>query len=814
MKRLLTIVALGAGLLALLLPGSASAASARAPGDAGEVAAGITLRASAGVGGWVAPGHAFPVTVSVKTDRLVKGTLVVTNGSTVLSREVEVAGGNTARFRFLAPPDAGDPFGDPAAVGTVQARLVVDGDSAGKVDADYDMNPDRELVGVLPEALAASGPRGSLPNGIALAAGGDEFETARPVAVDLDLLSMGALALGPLDQVVAQPDEVAALSRKQRDALTRWVEAGGQLLLTGDAPDAAEGALPKRWVPEPGHGVRAGLGRVRSVPGDWREQLMPSPVRTTSEQNGLVITGVGANDTIGGRLSDDAGVRLPSGVRLAIMLVLYVVVAGPLAYLLVRRIGRRQLAWAAIPLLAITSTGVVVGAGGSLRRASQSAHVTIYETGPGGTTATTWSLLSRPRDKGDVGVRLPDGWSAAADVTQLMTDQVSPVRVTTTADGLEATTRPPTGGFGLIRSQGPAAGMKDALVVTATTEADGTITGTVRNKLAVTLEHVAVFAGGAGVADVGTLEPGQRRNYEIDDATAAAGIGADPEHQVWPDPVGTFGGVDIINKGGIVIKRRARVGRDGSVSVEVESGAPAPGAGGGSAGGESADAGQQPPVVKPPPLPGDDGPVQIDPGPGFPDRRMGGGEDVVDDTPVVMAAWAALMEQSGANYRPTGQVVAAGWTEELDPPVGTIGSGKVARSRSAVVARATASPAGDRLTDAATVQSVVKTSEGGIDPAVGFDPTAIDKVVPEMTTVSSFDLPASVGDRPVDAGRLALRVPDGVEDVEVWTPQGWKPVTADLPAGAVIGDQVLVRWKLSLDSFSSGRDLVLYEKEA
>jgi len=823
--RLITMVALGAGVLALLLPGSA--ASARAPGDGDEH---ITVRVAAGIGGWVAPGHAFPVTVSVKTDRLVKGTLVITHGNTVLSREVEVAGGNTARFRFLAPPDTGDPFGgrfgggDPMAGGSVEARLVVDGDSAARDDTDYDTNAERELVGVLPEALAASGPKGSLPNGISLAVGGDEFEQARPVALDLDTLGLGAQALGPLDQVVAEPDEIAGLSRKQRAAISSWVEAGGQLLLVGDTPDAADSALPQAWVPEPGRSVRAGLGRVRSVPGDWRAQLLPSPVRSTYEQQAIVTNVAGANDTIGGRLSDDAGVRLPPGVRLAVMLVLYVLVAGPMSYLLVRRMGRRQLAWAAIPLLAISSTGVVVGAGGSLKRSSQSAHVTIYEIGPSGATATTWSLLSRPRDKGDVGVRLPEGWAATTDPTQLMTDEMSPVRVTTTAEGLEATTRPPTGGFGLIRSQGPANGLKDALVVTASSKADGTITGTVRNKLDVTLEHVAVFAGQAGLADVGTLRPGQRKDFAIDDATAASD-GGDPEHQVWPDPVGTSGGVEIINKGGMIIRGRAgggkgqvQVGPDGSMSIEIESGAPAQAAG--PVEGESADAAQEPPVVvpKPPPLPGDERPGDLGPKPAFPDPRGGDGDaEVADDTPVVMAAWAALMQEAGSNYRPTGQVVAVGWTEDLDPPVGTISSGKVARSRSAVVARATATPAGDRLTDAAAVQSVVKSAEGDIDPIAAIDPTdpmaGIEKA-PMLTTVSSFDLPVAVGSRPVDANRLALRIPDGFDDVEVWTPQGWKAVTADLPAGAVIGDQVLVRWQLSFDRVLTDRGLVLYEKEA
>ena len=803
------------GTTALALVLVAGPAAGQTPDDPddpdGDVPEGVTLDAVAGFDGVVADGRAYPLTVTVTSDRLLRATLQVDLAgpmrATTLEREVEVAGGNSATFRFLAPgvlTDAGRGGGMPPEMGGSRVRLVADGESVATAEVTPQPNdPSQELVGVLPEAVAATGTEGSLPNAVPLLV---DVGVARPVPVDPEVLDLGALALAPLDQLVATPAELAALPDDDRAAVTVWVEAGGHLVLTGDADDVAavEAVLPEGWAPAEGDSVRAGLGQVRSVPGAWTDQLLPTPTRSAVEEDILAQDLIFASDTVSGNLSGDAGVRLPPGARLGVMLGLYVLVVGPVAYLVLRRVGRRQLAWGVIPVLALSSTGLVVATGGPLRRSASSAHVTVYETGAGGTTATTWSLVSDPRRRGEVGVRLPDGWTAG-DAFEPWDDRGSPVTVSLDAEGLEATTEPPAGGYGVIQSQGPAPDLDGALVVTAESAADGVVRGTVRNGLDVTLEAVAVLVGRAAIVDVGTLEPGQEAPYEIADATRYA-FQADAERQVWPDE---SSGDWMVNVGGDIIRGDARGGvimGDGGGGIvgqiEVKAEMTQEAAAADPSGARQANPNQPPP----PPVILDDVPPRID--------QVFPGEDGTSersDHPAVLAAWSSVMHRTGWNYRPPGQVVAVGWTEELDAPVTPTGSGKVSRSRSAVVARATTAPAGDHVTDTAVVRSTVR------------GPLTESSNVDAIPAVVAFDLPSGVDGRSVDPSRLAFHLPGKFLSTDVWTGDGWTPLPdvpdretaeVDLPAGAVVGGQVFVRWQHPQEVPPEGRELVLYEKEA
>ena len=158
---------------------------------------------------------------------------------------------------------------------------------------------------------------------------------------------------------------------------------------------------------------------LRSVGDDWTQGLLPSPTRTRNEEQLIASDMFTAALPTANELADAADLRLPGARALGIMLAAYVVVAGPIVFLLVRRVHRGQLAWVAIPLLAVGSTGVVFTTGSSLRRSLSSAQVTVYETGPSGTVATTWSLLAN-KQGGDVGVTLPDGWVAGGSIDDVM----------------------------------------------------------------------------------------------------------------------------------------------------------------------------------------------------------------------------------------------------------------------------------------------------------------------------------------------------------------------------------------------------------
>jgi hypothetical protein len=800
----------------LLGPGAASAARADDP-EAG-LDTGLGLTVEGGIEGWAAPGHEYPVRVTIETDRLVDGILRVhapgLDGETLVEREVEVSGGSTARVDLVMPAWPADGLG-----GESWAELVVDGEIVAHDAFEPRRDAGQELVGLLPDAVGAAGGADALPGTVPLAV---DLGVARPVALDTDLLALGALALEPLDQLVAAPAELAALPTDQRAAVAAWVQAGGQLLLVGDDLDAAEGALPTGWLPEPdaGAGVRAGLGQVRAVGDDWTEGLLPSPTRSSWEEELTASDLFSPPEPIVSSLGSSAGLRLPGGRGLALLLGAYVVLAGPVVFVGLRRLQRRQLTWVAIPLLAVGSTGVVFITGSSLRHSAGSAQVTVYETGPGGTVATSWSLLAN-REGGEVGVTLPAGWVAGGtfdDGTGTI-DGGSPVRLATGVGGsdAEALVDSPVGGYGAVTARGPVPDMDEALAVTASSDAEGVIHGTVRNRLDVDLDEVAVFAGRVGVVEVGPLAAGEQRDFTLENATTF-GWNDWGELKVWPLPDGRGGrgldvkilpapvpvpapaepdiqvapgnGVVIDAEGGNDADARARIAKQGGVAVDV--------------------APPQPAQPAPPPLPEPAPPVAVKPDGGRVIDPDDGGSGA--DSPVVMGAWAAVQRRVGWNYRPTGQVVAVGWTDELDAPVGPAsGAGPLKSSRSAVVARATVTPAGDRLTDAAVVRSMVR---GPVTEAGEAD---------EVAAVWAFYLPDTVDGRPVDRRHLVMNQGSGFTRAQFWTPDGW--VDAEVPAtgqaeiavppAAVVDGVVVYRWAVAPEvPAGGGRDLTIYEKEA
>ncbi|MGH9113060.1 MAG: hypothetical protein ACRDZN_12310 [Acidimicrobiales bacterium] len=773
--------------VAALVAGVAAAAPAgptpRRPGQEGGPE-GVVLTVDVGVAGFVAPGRPYPVTVTVTTDRLVDGVVeVVVPGlasATTLERPVEVTGGSTAKFTLIAPA-VGDAVG-----GNVRARLsAADGVSA---TADVELRADlgQELVGVLPEL---TGSPGSLPGTVPLVVGVDGG-TARLVPVEPDLLAEGPLALGPLDQVVASPGEVAGLDDTARAALAAWVDDGGLLILAGAGAQAGAGGgatgdgLPAGWWPGTGGAVRAGLGRVRSVTGDWQRSLVPSPTRSTAEEQIMASDLGGFVDLpMVARLGRDAGMGLPDGARLGLLLAIYVLVMGPGTYLVVRRFGRREVAWATLPVLALVATGAVFVTGASLRRAAEAAQVTVYEVGPGAAVATTWSLVPSSRG-GEVGVELPGGWTGAAAYDELsggavaFDDMGNPmptsadegVRLAADGDGSRLTDDVAPGGYALLEARGPAPGLSGALEVTATSEADGEIRGTVRNRLETTLHSVVAFSGRAAAVEIGTLGPGEEKPYALE-GTNAFVWGATPETEVWPSDTMEFG-----ESGECLMT----VLPDGGVVEECSSSSEAL--------------------------------VAVDDG----DQDAGGADGDGGEPPVVLAAWGETITRTGSNFRPPGQVVVAGWTDDIAAPATPTG-GPADRTTSAIVARATPTPVGDRLTDSGTVRSIVR------GPA-----TQQPADVPEADAtggigfVSAFDLPERVGGRPVDVDRLVVNVADLFITFDFWTPGGWVAIDPPtigqeehrVPPEAVVGGTVYVRITAPTNAVPNpGRDLGIYERE-
>ena len=244
---------------------------------------------------------------------------------------------------------------------------------------------------------------------------------------------------------------------------------------------------------------------------------------------GAVSSRLSGEMPLASSLASDAGLRTPEIGWLVGFLAVYVVVVGPLLFLAVRRRGRPELAWVAVPLVAILFSSGSYVVGRNLRKATQLVHATVMSSGPGGPSATSYlGVFSRSGDTTRIG--FPTEWTSGsfADTGRAATATL----VTRTPDGPDARIPLEAGQFGMVHATGPAPG-GGGLEVTAVVEAGGRVTGSVRNPTSFRLDDVAVFVGSSSTI-VGGLAPGDDWKFALDNAgPVRPGGGPGPEFQVW-----------------------------------------------------------------------------------------------------------------------------------------------------------------------------------------------------------------------------------------------------------------------------------------
>lgn len=485
---------------------------------AGPAAAATTVAVDAGYDGYYVPGRSLPVRVTITTDRLVAAQLEVgIKGTAPVTTGVEVPGGSQKQYLVVIPTQVS------VAVVEVAARLS--GSGAPTTAGSGSVRPvlDVELVGLLPGALAGRAVPGPAPLTV-------DVGTARFVALSEADLARAPESLGPLGTLGVGADELNRLAPGPRAGVLRWVESGGRLLV--DAPAGATVAgLPPSWQPGPGGRVAAGRGEVRLTGGSlaggrWRVE----PTGWAANAGDMP-----APEEMAGTLASDAGFRVPRLAWLIGFLVAYVGVVGPGLYILLKRRRRQELAWVAIPLVAILFSAGAYVAGRGTRSATQLVHATILRTGESGNVATSY-LGATSRSGETVRLSVPAGWLPVPSNGFDIGLGASLATIRQTPGGIEADMPLDAGQFGVAGLTGPAP-EEGRLEVTASSGANGRASGTVRNGTPHRLESVAVFVGQGGVL-VGTLEPGAQRDWQVADAGPAhQALGLPPAAwQLWGDP--------------------------------------------------------------------------------------------------------------------------------------------------------------------------------------------------------------------------------------------------------------------------------------
>lgn len=441
--RVLGLV-LAVGLLASA--GSVAAAQEDAADDAAPstvTAAELGLEVVAGYGGHLLRTRWVPVEVTIAPDRLIAGTLrVLTEGNTgrqAEQREVEVASGAVKVYRFVVPPTFG-----------MTVELELGGGQAVRVPVETDPSA-QFLVGVLAESVPEETPP---INAYAVQT------PARVVPVAPIWLDRSDRALDPLTALVVDASDLAALGERSLVNLRTAVAAGLDLVVVADADGDLSLPLPDGWVPAtsattqqvtvPG-GEQAPVRVLAPTAAAWSLRPVdlamdageePVAAAVHAGRGRVAVVGValgegplGRNGALWGHLASPTGInqgvessRLqriasiapetlrgdsfdipPLGV-LAIFLIVYVLVVGPVNGVVLSRLDRRELAWVTIPAITVVFAAAAwLGAAGSSPSVGLSGRATWWIDGQGGELAV--AAIRDPR-QGLHTISLPgEGWA-------------------------------------------------------------------------------------------------------------------------------------------------------------------------------------------------------------------------------------------------------------------------------------------------------------------------------------------------------------------------------------------------------------------
>jgi len=541
---LLFAVALAVGPLALV-------ASA---GEAIGMESKVLLQGHTRVGSWMAIGVQF------------------TNDGPALDGELRIAGGSQGRTRFSVavnlPTDSRKAYvlyAQPPAFGrSVKVELVAGGTTVASADVAYLVHDSSQLVigivaekpqGIIGELDLDPGPSGAAPAIVSLGVG------------DLPERIEG---WATLDRLIWQDVDSNTLTTAQLAALRGWIAGGGRLVIAGGTagigtlsgfPDdllpyrptatldiAAEavaglaGPLPANATDLPALAGSPGAGRALATSGDrviageldygsgrvtvvgfdpttswlaesknvesmWRRFL---PNRTGG---GPVIT---ADDSqIVNAVGQLASLALPPIGGLIAILGGYILLIGPVNYLVLKRLDRRELAWITMPVLIAVFAVSAYGLGTALRGNDLIVNeVAIVRGAPGaaeGTAQVYLGIFSPSR--ATYQVQVPGGallatpisgdFSVGGDAGTLDVVQGDPSLI-----------RNLSVGFSSIRTVRAESATTVPLLEAALSLEDGVLSGTIRNRSEQTLEKVAVVLG-TSVAVVGDVAAGAEKTVTL-----------------------------------------------------------------------------------------------------------------------------------------------------------------------------------------------------------------------------------------------------------------------------------------------------------
>jgi hypothetical protein len=423
-------------------------------------------------------------------------------------------------------------------------------------------------------AIVAERPEG-IQGGVADGARNPNFQAPQIITLTVADLPERVEAWSAVDRLVWQDVDAATLTAGQAEALRLWLGAGGRLVILGGTtgvgpvqgfpedllpfrPDRTVdvapadlagllGILPADAASVPALGGTLARGTVLARSGDlviaaqstvgqgavalvglnpaepwiagsdagrslWRRLL---PASQDGNLNPLVI----ANDSgLVGALQNLPAVDLPPIEQLFLLLFAYVALIGPINYVVLRRLDKREWAWVTMPVLVLVFAVVSYGMGAALKGSdvivNQIAIVRAAQGTERGLGQVYIGIFSPTRQSFDV--RIPGG--------ALLSNPTSLAEFGQAEQPLDVLFGDPSRlrnfdvGFGVLRGFRAEAPADAPAIASDLHVSQGKLQGTITNNSDAPLQHAAVTYGG-GVAVLPELGAGETRSIEIDTAT-------------------------------------------------------------------------------------------------------------------------------------------------------------------------------------------------------------------------------------------------------------------------------------------------------
>ncbi len=332
----------GVMLVLVLVALAAPAAAQSDEADSGDETF-FTMDVEVGLQGYAHPDELLPVVIDLTSEELLVGRVDVTSGGSTIRTDVEIPANGQKQYVVYGPAP-----GDRRQVNVSLVRIV-DG-------ADEQL--ERQTVRlVLPSSELLVGQLGV--DGITTAL---RSASSTPLATDVTPLQVSAASLsrggGPLAYLVLGGGSAADLDTETVDALTLWVRGGGRIigtpaalerfesLGTGDVLDRAPAAITRL-----GQGELIAVADVASLQvAEWSVVLRDIPPL------GLIRTDTGFANTSGSLVAAATAGReatVPALPWLLGSIALFIVLVGPVNFLLLRRAGKPEWAWVTVPALSL-----------------------------------------------------------------------------------------------------------------------------------------------------------------------------------------------------------------------------------------------------------------------------------------------------------------------------------------------------------------------------------------------------------------------------------------------------------------------------